>query len=1258
MIRNETHSFRSPGRCWPGRLVVGLLTLSMLPSLGSAQGIEDKYRRNRNRNSLFNLTSAPTAVLQVNKFQCGLINNGSTCTDVFNSPTGGGGFWPTGSPNQYMFNSGLQVVGIIPETVQFAWAGDTVGAFFMDASGVRQHGTAVTEIYNSLDLADFNNWPDKGTFSDFPEATAFVTDTSLFNDVLIGRKAASQQDSWVMYWDGDPGPTGGRQHPMGILVEQRTLAWNYPLGNENIIYFIYKFTNVTNNPLFQRLNETRYFGGANALPDAGWRLDSVYVAYDSDPDVTHDFDKNYATGILPFNLGLAYEGTFFEPEFDYGPAEFFPPFFTDAPGLVGIKYLKSPVDPATNQEVGLTSFSLHTNGQPFPDPNSVQQGWRYISLNVDAGKGDPSCTFAISEVKTRRSCFLGQVQSDVRFFIGSGPFSLNPGESATVAVAMYAAATVSTDQITRAQTADNKPGLTALQPGCGTTPIRPIEIAAGWVRTRVCPTDPNAPVSQFDVDVVPLSLLGRGLVAQSIFDNKFLLGFAPETPEFHLVPGNDQVTIVWSPSATDRSGDAFFSAAGDPNSSLYDPNYRQFDVEGYRIYRGTSPANLELVAQFDKKGTTFVDATCATDPTFVVGDTCDEAHEVDIVSPFVQYPTGGVVRLADGTALVVKADTAALGFPALADTEVPFAFVDKDVRNGFRYFYKVTAFDVNSFKSGPSSLESAAPARSTIPRKEAPNVAFASLTSAFSGDDNQPLDPTSALPALSSVNGTFSGPMPPTNTVEATIAPLVERLLPKFRLVATIDSVVGDHYLSGGCTNGFSGLGSCWHAYMTFDRDGQKIQSVVDGFTPTWSAFDGISTSAFTLGSGPVPADPTALQSFGIPGDAVTIAATVNGTDFHEYIGYSAFEGQANRRSGAGGIPTRLIAGGSRWFSGDNETVADPTAFIKVGHLEGVDTVWAPIHHTPVGPGQGQYAGSSVMQCFGYGYAMLGRAADVVVTWANGTPTFRDITHHVNVSFKPNAQASFGFLNTDANGNGVIDYADFHYLNNVSPLMEDLGFCQHTDDPARHVRLEATPKLMPISTQGLAPSAGLTQTGTGFGLYINGERYIFRVGQLPGNAKWTLRTYSGYVRAQQFDTGDPGSYTFTSQPRPPLVPGLRFTFEVTSPTELVGDPDLTRVHAVPDPFYGVSQFDLSPAAKELKFVNLPSRATIRIYSMSGVLVDIVNHDDATFGGQAAWDLRNRSGQFVASGVYFFHVSTPEGKKHIGKFTVVNSGFAR
>ncbi|MGH7554865.1 MAG: T9SS type A sorting domain-containing protein [Longimicrobiales bacterium] len=1234
MIREQTPSYRCPGRYWRGSLVAGLLALHFLPSLVSAQSIEEKYQRNRNRVSPFNLTSSPTTVLQVNKFQCGLINNGFTCTDTFNSPTGGGGFWPTGTPNQYMFRSGLQVFGIIPETVPFAWAGDTVGAFFNEGTGLRSHGTPLTEIFNSLDANDFENWPDKGSIADFPEATAFVTDTALFNGVLIGRKAASQQDTWVMYWDGNPGPTGGRQHPMGILVEQRTVAWNYPLGNENIIYFIYKFTNITNNPRFQRENETRFFGGANALPDAGWDFEEVYVASDSDPDVTHEFELNYATGILPFNLGLSYEGTFFEPEFDYPPSEFFPPFFVNAPGIVAVKYLKSPVDPATGEEVGLTSFSLHTNGPPFNDPRDVQQGWRYVSLNIDAGKGDPNCTFAVSEIKARRSCFLNQSTADVRFFIGSGPFTLKPGQSATVAVAMYAAATVATSQIQRGANADNKPGIPSLQPGCGSNPIRPLEVASGWIRTRNCPSDASEAVSQFDVDVVPLSLLGRGLVAQSIFDNKFLLGFSPETPNFTLVPGDNQVTVVWDPSATDRTGDPFFVAAGDPDNALFDPNYRQFDVEGYRIHRGTSPSNLTLLTQFDKKGTVFVDNTCSTDPTFITGDPCDEVHEVDISSPLIQFPVGGVVRLADGSTIVVDADTASAGSPPMTNTGVPYAFIDRDVRNGFRYFYRITAFDVNSFTSGPSSLESAAPAKSVTPRGSASSVTNARYVVGLFGRGSTPLQSQPA--AIDPVTGTFTGPQPPTALLSGQFLLFAPQLLPAGVKEVRIDSVHPGYYPNGTVGTYFLTV------------DGQRTSVVFENHIDS-----GDGSEEFELPVVSIPADPTIRQQLiaaGVEAPAVSgsLTSLIRSDRPHWHSGDADWAYKQPTFWGNDPPSASASAGGSRWFTGANETAANPTLNLGVGQIQGY-TILKPNPYQQLAPdsrtGLSAFRGlaGDIFRRF-YGTTMgVRRAADMKFYWgAAGLDSVVDVTHNVRVPFHPHVRASYGFL-TDSDADGRLVYGDFYYIPGFENTANIGGLSTATPRP-----LAQQPVVLPVDVTG-----DLAADGTGFGLYIAGEAYLFQ-GPVPTNTVWTLRTYAGIVTRSAT-----GVYSFAPTGANPAVPGLRFVLNVEAPAQIVADSaDLTKIHTVPDPFYAVSQFDLSPATKEMKFVNLPAKATIRIYSMSGVLVDIVTHDDPAGGGSANWDLRNKSGQFVASGVYFYHVSTPEGKKHIGKFTVVNSGFAR
>ena len=124
--------------------------------------------------------------------------------------------------------------------------------------------------------------------------------------------------------------------------------------------------------------------------------------------------------------------------------------------------------------------------------------------------------------------------------------------------------------------------------------------------------DADGIVTQAEINAVPGSLLGKAKMAQTVFDNKFLLPFAPDRPDFFLVPGNNQVTVLWNRSATETTPDPFFAIASQPQvidpltglpvvNALYDPNFRGFDVEGYRIYRGRvdNPSELQLIAQFD-----------------------------------------------------------------------------------------------------------------------------------------------------------------------------------------------------------------------------------------------------------------------------------------------------------------------------------------------------------------------------------------------------------------------------------------------------------------------------------------------------------------------------------------------------------------------------------------------------------------------------------------------------------------------------------
>ena len=80
-----------------------------------------------------------------------------------------------------------------------------------------------------------------------------------------------------------------------------------------------------------------------------------------------------------------------------------------------------------------------------------------------------------------------------------------------------------------------------------------------------------------------------------------------------------------------------------------------------------------------------------------------------------------------------------------------------------------------------------------------------------------------------------------------------------------------------------------------------------------------------------------------------------------------------------------------------------------------------------------------------------------------------------------------------------------------------------------------------------------------------------------------------------------------------------------------------------------------PTGLKCEFRNLPRcRSTVRIFTISGDLVQILYHDGRDGNGTLIWDLLSRNGQDVISGVYLFSVEPSDGRfpRTVGKFVVI------
>ncbi|MEN8374256.1 MAG: hypothetical protein ABFS34_02280 [Gemmatimonadota bacterium] len=1170
--------------------------------------------------------------LNVNNWLCGLRSDGSICVNTFGSTTGGGGFWPIGTTNQYVFLAGLQFAARDPLDPN-----GFVAAHCFNVSATNAQCGPLDGIFHSDVSDDLDNWPDTCLLAN-PQTGELV-------------KSLSQLDTCARYWDGNPSFTVPGGHPMGVEIVQHTLTFTLE-GFRDMLFFIFKIKNISDTPLFQSANP------ALAVPAGGWTLEDFYLAVGHDADVSgNDLDQNWGS-FVPFlddetalNIGTIWLGDFdatdFEPYAQCG--------FCSVPGFVGTTFLRSPhnntgdtivvqtvttnvadttfiIVPPIEQEtlaelrelaafgdvaaqdslriheIGQSFGSNTTRGGVFPDPTDAAQSWRYYSGNLNASE--------LSQIVGAPAGFGFVDQpapADTRYFHATGPFDLAPGDSVEVVVGLVGGAPVL-----------NVPGFTpgTLVPhGLPGDTSRIIEKIMGrGVETTAYP-----------------SLFKQVLDANNLFKNNFLLPSPPPAPVVTAIPGDQQNFITWGADPV-NARDPFADIA--ENFSITD--FNEFDFQGFRVYRKVRAADpWTQIAQFDLK-----DGVGA------------------------QIVTTDSVQVVDSSFLAVRTDTADFCVPlqpelagqeAVAcstDTGLQFTLVDRGGRfpdaangpgllNGVTYFYAVTSFDINTpFAPGGSSLESgrrlsvasqAAGGAAATPRSTAAGRTAAVIGDPvlFDGDGNV-LDPTGGMPAIDATTGVFGGAAPPTNSFAALVNLPQPALVQAGDYEIRIDSVVSAVGAGGGVQPATPNcLGTSTVYYLTATAPDGTATEIPQEVKEPFGLFGCIGTISQDISPVSVLADAAAANAQGVD-PSIFVGSLGGNITYGPTHLMSQSETVASNRSHVVGPE-----GGSRWFTGD-APAADPTLGNATGSLPGV-TIWSL---------PSQYDQDVSMRWLGvYTQSGLWRAADIEVTWgAGGTVAgVRDLTHNVDIPFSANMAASWGVLN-NVNEDNILSAGDFWSIEPLATWLPVAGVAGSFSQTA----VIGPMATVPPGSQSCGQFCEVVDVADtqGFGMFVAGEAWLFETSTLPAAGDvWKLRTYSGTV-VQDSTTS---AYSFLESPRPPPIPGLRAAVTVSSPETFdVASASLEDVHTVPNPFRGSSALQQASSDRKILFVNLPTQATIRIFTLSGVLVDAIMHEDPAGGGTANWDLRNRNNQFVASGVYFYHVSTPTGAEKLGRMTIIQA----
>ncbi len=142
-------------------------------------------------------------------------------------------------------------------------------------------------------------------------------------------------------------------------------------------------------------------------------------------------------------------------------------------------------------------------------------------------------------------------------------------------------------------------------------------------------------------------LVRRKKTVQQIYNANYRFAKPPERPTLTAVPGDHKVTLYWDDRA-ERS---------------YDPFLREFDFEGYRVYRSTDPNFLESLIITDAYG--------------------KKTYRL----PIAQFD------LKDGKKGLQAIDVNGVKFDLGNDTGLRHTYVDATVQNGQTYFYAVVSYD-------------------------------------------------------------------------------------------------------------------------------------------------------------------------------------------------------------------------------------------------------------------------------------------------------------------------------------------------------------------------------------------------------------------------------------------------------------------------------------------------------------------------------------------------------------------------------------
>jgi hypothetical protein len=139
-----------------------------------------------------------------------------------------------------------------------------------------------------------------------------------------------------------------------------------------------------------------------------------------------------------------------------------------------------------------------------------------------------------------------------------------------------------------------------------------------------------------------------------------------------------------------------------------------------------------------------------------------------------------------------------------------------------------------------------------------------------------------------------------------------------------------------------------------------------------------------------------------------------------------------------------------------------------------------------------------------------------------------------------------------------------------------------------------------------------------------------------------------FFRLETTDTAFAVGDVFQVDGAPLNGAGDRFAYRTPGVDTEEAAAQMDQIRVVPNPYIARASWESVEGERRMEFIHLPDQATVRVYSLSGDLVQTLSHEGS---GTLVWNMLTSNGQGIAPGLYYFHVDSNVGTR-VGKFAVI------